>query len=225
MGYSPALAVKANRQSHTPAAIPAPQPPFLHPNRHSRTPTAIPHTPTVIPAPQPSFRRPNCHSHTSTVIPHPNLSFPHLNRHPTPQPVIPAQAGIQNPLPRPSVAQAPGNGKTNRFPENRKTLSERPVAFRFKWFGWPAVIPAPQPSFPHPNRHSHTPTVIPTPRPSFPHPNRHSGASRNLASLPDSGLRRNNRNYQTTRLETLPGTTPAFAAGAPVCYPAPVPSR
>ena len=32
---------------------------------------------------------------------------------------------------------------------------------------------------PHTNRHSHTPTVIPTPQPSFPHPNRHSGVSRN----------------------------------------------
>ena len=38
--------------------------------------------------------------------------------------VIPAQAGIRKSL-RSSIVQAPGNGKTHRFPANRKTLGGR----------------------------------------------------------------------------------------------------
>ena len=106
---------------------------FRHPTRHSgappsfRRPTVIPAShpssrrPTVIPAPHrhsgapPSFRRP-----TVIPAPHRHSGAPPSFRRPT---VIPAQAGIQK-SPRSSTAQAPGNGKTPRFPEHRKALAQ-----------------------------------------------------------------------------------------------------
>ena len=50
-----------------------------------------------------------------------SLSIFATNRHSHTPTVIPAQAGIRKSL-RSSVAQVPGNGKTNRFPENKKAL-------------------------------------------------------------------------------------------------------
>ena len=133
--------------SHAPTVIPTPQPSFRrkpessqcprpsfrHPNRHSgasRNLAALLDSgfrrSDDPPAKPPKTKRyPACpgpfYSRTTTVIPPSQPSFPHHNRHSRTPTVIPAQAGIQKSL-RSSVAQAPGNGKTNRFPEHKKAL-------------------------------------------------------------------------------------------------------
>ena len=85
-------------------------------NRHPRTPTVIPPAATA----------------TAVML----ASFPHPNRHsgviPAPQPSFRRQPESGNRSGQ-ALLKAPGNGKTHRLPENRKTPAESPAAVDPVW--------------------------------------------------------------------------------------------
>ena len=126
--------------------------PLIHPRKaalfYPRTQPSSPH-PTIIPTPQPSSPHPNRHSGASR---NPEISLV-KGCSSTRQRQTPLAPGA---LKIPAQKAASPIGQLDILPS----------------YPTPTVIP-------DPNCHSRTPTTIPAPQPSFPHPNRHSGASRN----------------------------------------------
>ena len=105
-------------------------------------PRRVPHQALSIPAT-------NHHPPNQPSFPHPTIIHP-TNRHPRTPSVIPAKAGIQKSPPS-SVAQSPSNGKTHRFPENRKAL--------------PPPLPPVPTTQPNPSDAEYRPAPIPNPSP------------------------------------------------------------
>ena len=107
---------------------------------------------------------------------------------PAPAAVRPSRPGPP-PLLFPSFRPQPESGSVTRTPPCAGATAGRPAPRRQSSA---ALLPGSVSglSIFATNRHPCTPTVIPAPQPSPPHPNRHSGASRNLKALLDSGFRR-----------------------------------